>query len=480
MRSGSLGLLLAVLLGSGCGEETSGSDAPLDGTDDDANTADDDTGEDAPSSDDDGSDDDGPATGDDPDDDLPNDDDDGAADDDGALDDDASDDDASDDTEVPSDDDATDDDAGDDDTADDDVPVDDDASDDDTDPGVGGDSDPGGGGGAGPGPGPGPTGGEALHVDGNQILLPNGEPFRGRGANLNDTRSCDACTWLEPDPEGLNRWSDELLDNWQANFVRFNLMSFTEDGGFRLQWRSVVEDPGYLADIQNTVTHMTSKPGVYVMVTLFTDPSMKENNSDYDSEWPTEATNLVYEALADAFRDDEKVLFGLTNEPHGPEDRNPELAERYLSAIDAIRAVEAQTGSVEHIVVVQAPQQWARYLDYFVENPLDRSNVAYEVHAYNPQEDFDGMLRQPKATLPILVGEYGPSNYSTEDDIRALWALCQELDIPHLAWTFHNRCPPNLLEDTASDGCGLDPELGYDFPRTDWGQMLYDYLATPW
>jgi hypothetical protein len=42
------------------------------------------------------------------------------------------------------------------------------------------------------------------------------------------------------------------------------------------------------------------------------------------------------------------------------------------------------------------------------------------------------------------------------------------------------RCPPNLLEDTASDGCGLSASTGFDFPRTSWGDMLYDYLAMPW
>jgi hypothetical protein len=106
--------------------------------------------------------------------------------------------------------------------------------------------------------------------------------------------------------------------------------------------------------------------------------------------------------------------------------------------------------------------------------------VAYEVHPYNPEQDFDALLRQPKQTLPLIVGEYGPTAYSTEADIRALWELCQDLDIPHLAWTFHMRCDPNLLEDTADDGCGLSEQTGYDFPRTEWGDMLYDYLATPW
>lgn len=68
----------------------------------------------------------------------------------------------------------------------------------------------------------------------------------------------------------------------------------------------------------------------------------------------------------------------------------------------------------------------------------------------------------------------------TDDDIRALWTKCQQLEIAHIAWNFHQRCPPNLLQDTAEDGCGLAASQNYDFPRTDWGDLLHDYLAQPW
>jgi endoglucanase len=322
--------------------------------------------------------------------------------------------------------------------------------------------------------------GGGLIVDDNRILLPNGSRFHGRGANLNDTRSCEACSWQEPDVAGLNRWTDELIDNWGANFIRFNLWAFADDGGFRQQWRSIADDSGYRDDVRNTVTHMTDKPGVYVMVTVFLDPSIKPDNGDYDSEWPTEDAIPVYETIAEIFADDPKVLIGLTNEPHGPADRNAELAGRYLDAIDAIRATEERTAGVEHTIAVQAPQQWSRYLDYFVENPIQRDGIVYEVHVYNPESDFDDMLDAPSRTLPIIVGEYGPSQYSSDSDVRALWTRCRSLEIPHIAWTFHMRCPPNLLEDTASDGCGLSASTGFNFPRTSWGDMLYDYLAMPW
>ncbi|MGZ5966435.1 MAG: hypothetical protein ACXWP4_02120, partial [Polyangiales bacterium] len=75
-----------------------------------------------------------------------------------------------------------------------------------------------------------------LTVKGNRILLPDGKPFHGRGANLHDTRSCNACTSLDPDEPGLERWADELLDQWKANFVRFDLEAYAADDGYRKQW----------------------------------------------------------------------------------------------------------------------------------------------------------------------------------------------------------------------------------------------------
>jgi hypothetical protein len=114
-------------------------------------------------------------------------------------------------------------------------------------------------------------------------------------------------------------------------------------------------------------------------------------------------------------------------------------------------------------------------LTFFVDAPIQRSNIAYEVHVYNPESDFDAMLTQPKKTLPIIVGEYGPA-MMTDSDIQALWTLCKAQEIPHIAWNFHHRCPPNLLEDPGD--CAL--QASYAFPRTSWGNLFHDYLATPW
>ena len=335
-----------------------------------------------------------------------------------------------------------------------------------------------GGGGAGGG-----LAGEWLIVQGNHIIHADGTPFHGRGANLHDERSCSACSFAPPNPEGVNRWSDELIDVWHANFIRFLLSSKAGPyNQWEVQWQSLVDDPQYLADVKNNVEHMASKPGVYILVTLFADPTVKLENGDYDSEWPSSAgdTNARYTLLAEAFYDNPRVLFGLTNEPHGSADHDAELATVYTQAVAAIRSVEDSHGTPHHIVVVQAPEGWARDLTYFVAHPLAGDQIAYEIHPYNPASDFDALIVQPSQTLPIIIGEYGPAGSMTDSDIQALWTTAQAQGVPYIGWNFHQRCSPDMLQDTASDGCGLDVSTGYDFPRTAWGDLMYGHLATPW
>lgn len=329
----------------------------------------------------------------------------------------------------------------------------------------------------------GPAASEWLEVHGNRIQHADGTPFHGRGANLHDERSCEACAFAAANPAGLDRWSDELIDTWHATFIRFLLSSKSAPyNEYELQWKSIVDDPQYLADVIENVNHMTAKPGVYVEVTVFADPTMKPENADDDSEWPSSAgdTGPVYGALANAFYNNPRVLFGLTNEPHGAANRDAELATRYAAAIATIRAVEDQHGTPHHIIVAQAPENYARDLTYFMANPLAGDQIAYEVHPYNPATDFDRLIVQPSKVLPILIGEYGPALAMTDTDIQTLWATAQANEVPYIAWVFHMRCPPNMLQNTASDGCGLDASTGYAFPRTAWGDLLYAHLATSW
>lgn len=123
---------------------------------------------------------------------------------------------------------------------------------------------------------------------GNRILHADGTPFHGRGANLHDERSCSACSFAPRQPAGVNRWADELIDGWHANFIRFLLAAKAVPyNQFEQQWMNLVDDAQYLADIKTSVNHMSAKPNVYILVTLFADSTIKGDNGEFDSEWPS-------------------------------------------------------------------------------------------------------------------------------------------------------------------------------------------------
>jgi hypothetical protein len=101
--------------------------------------------------------------------------------------------------------------------------------------------------------------------------------------------------------------------------------------------------------------------------------------------------------------------------------------------------------------------------------------VAYEVHVYNPASDFPKLFQQPAATLPVVIGEFGPANMS-EAECGMLMVSAEQLEIPHLAWTFHMRCEPNLIVDASQNGCGV----GMPLTPTSWGQLVKQRFSMPW
>lgn len=315
----------------------------------------------------------------------------------------------------------------------------------------------------------------ALVVSENRIRHADGRPFRGHGVNLHDTRSCNSCVSGPSDAKGLARWADELVETWHVTFVRFLLSSWASDDGYRVQYRRLVDDPAYALAVREVVTHLTDK-GVYVLVSVFADPSMLPDSEHPESEWPTLETLPVYALLAEMFHNHPRVLFGLGNEPHGPKARNDDLAKRYLSAIDVIRGVEQARGVEPHVVVVPAPQAYARDVSYFVEHPLPRPQVAYEIHPYDHVGDFERLVTQPSRVLPLVVGEYGPTKDMTARDVEALWLLLEQLGLPHTAWNFHARCGPTMIEEDFADGCGLSRPREKPFVRTPWGEQVFTYF----
>ncbi|MBW2278607.1 MAG: hypothetical protein JRF63_14035 [Deltaproteobacteria bacterium] len=313
-----------------------------------------------------------------------------------------------------------------------------------------------------------------LETSDNHIYL-NDEIWHGWGANIHDTRSCWACSAWEPDVDEVKRRLDVLIDEWGANFVRLDLESYVQES-WMTQWEGVQDDAGYLEHVIEIVEHVGTKPGAYVLLSLWVDPTFT------DMGWPSTDTVAIWESLAEVMYPYHHVLYGLVNEPEYNFDGayDEDVWNAMNDSVAAIRAVEESLGERRHIVAVQGTGAWSRRLDYYVDHPITAGfgeNVAYEIHIYDPQAEFDDMLVGPATTLPVIIGEYGPAeSYMSEADCQALMDLAVELEVPHLAWTFHMRCPPNLLVDYSEGGCGVDMDLD----PTSWGVLLQDHLSGSW
>jgi len=257
--------------------------------------------------------------------------------------------------------------------------------------------------------------------------------------------------------------------------MRFDLTSYASanyNGMTLQQWGDVTQDASYLADLQKIMTHIGTKPGVYVMITLFSHPS-------FDAyELPTSATLPVYKKLSDTFKGSPHVLYGVTNEPHGTTDAAVLAAMN--TAVDAIRSMEPAAGP-HHIIAVQGTQNYSRDLTYYLTHPVTAGggiNIVYETHAYNPPNEWQSLFIDPAKTLPVIIGEFGPDGtYMTLTTAKQLMPQAETIEVPYIGWSFSPECAPGMLKsvDNVTD-CGVSMAL----TPSDWGNAIVAQLAKPW
>ncbi|MBN2195511.1 MAG: cellulase family glycosylhydrolase [Polyangiaceae bacterium] len=312
----------------------------------------------------------------------------------------------------------------------------------------------------------------------------DGEPLRGRGANLHDTRSCWSCAWEEPNPSEVERRMDLLIDEWQASLLRLNLESYPENGSEvengAVQWRGVLEDPQYLDDLQSIVRHVAERERVAVLLSLWVDPSMSVTGL------PTEATRAVWELITETFAGDGHVVFGLVDGPAGNADGllDAEAWEAMNETVATIRAVETRHGVPPHLIAVQGTRDEGADLRYYVEHPIaagDGQNIVYDAHIWNQPAETNARFLEPARTLPVILGAFGPSTDPsgfTLDDCRDLMDSAESRGIPHLAWTFHTSCSPSLVSAASSGETGCLANVPLE--PTEWGEVVKSRLSTPW
>jgi hypothetical protein len=324
-------------------------------------------------------------------------------------------------------------------------------------------------------PDPKPLPEDWLVVENGRIRTQDGALFRGRGAAIPDTRGCDACTFNAPVPSEVERRLDLLIDDWGANFVRLMMESYSDaTAGGRINYGNAAADAAYLADLERLVDHVAAKPGAYVVLTLWSDPTL---NADI---WPTAATADLWALLATTFADQPRVLFQLSLGPQSPTDGSQD--EALWAALDdtvaAIRAAEQAAGGPPHIILVPGLVGGTE-VEYFIDHPItagDGAQIAYAVNVDGPPSGFADAFVDAAADLPLVIAMFAPFNDAPIADSTALMVAAEAAEVPWLSWMFHMRCFPAMLVDNSGGSCGVDMTL----EPTEWGTAVMERLSQPW
>jgi endoglucanase len=268
---------------------------------------------------------------------------------------------------------------------------------------------------------------------------------------------------VHPDVGEVIRRVDALTDDWHADFIRLTMENYWQSG--------VLTDAQYLSDLHKIIDHIGTKKNVYVMLSMWHDPTLGENG------WPTSAAAPIWQRLVAEFGDRPYVMFGLSNEPESNDDGalDGQVWQHMNHLVQVIRTAEHKQGVPQHLIAVQATRNWARSLEYYIGHPIAAgrgANIIYETHIYDTESDFKRLITIPAQTLPVVVGEFGPTQNMSLQDCEKLMQLAENLEVPYLAWTFHSSCAPNLIQDLSEHTCSR----GEPLVPTAWGSMLLHHL----
>lgn len=258
---------------------------------------------------------------------------------------------------------------------------------------------------------------------------PGGQRVMLHGVNIMGSEWDETMSWER-------RAFPMLTGDWKGNVV---LRGFAADP-------VNARDPTYLSWLDEYVT-LAAQHRAYVVFVFRSYP-----RDGAQPEMPDDRAQRALAFLAERYRDQPSVLYGLQVEPHGVS-WSP-LRPRFEAMVDAIHSAAAP-----HKPVVMVPGiQWGHDVSPAIADPVRRENVVYKTHPYNPASDFYRYFgRAHEAGLPVFVGEFGdaPDIGMTMADVNALLSYTHERAIGWAAWIFDSKGPPVLL--SSRDGTPTSP-----------------------
>ncbi|MFM9964012.1 MAG: glycoside hydrolase family 5 protein [Planctomycetaceae bacterium] len=294
-----------------------------------------------------------------------------------------------------------------------------------------------------------------LHVEGNQILNPDGKPVWLQGVNV---------VSLEWSAGGERVMKSALVavEDWKANAIRlpvkeeywFGRTAGQKDGG--KSYRELV----------NQVITLVANRGAYVVLDLHRFRAPKPAHVEF------------WKDAAATYKNHPAVLFDLFNEPHGiswevwrnggfvtekdsPADEKANAALGFQSP-GMQRMLEAVRETGAHNIVIAGGLDWAYDLsgiaNGFALTEKGGHGIVYSTHIYPWKRDWASKVLLVADKHPIFVGEVGADikkmsfiPAEAQED-AATWVpemlgLIQKHKLHWTAFSFHPKASPVMITD---------------------------------
>ena len=292
----------------------------------------------------------------------------------------------------------------------------------------------------------------ALHVENGKLTDENGNTVQLYGM------STHGIAWF---PQYINYDSFRTLrDDWNTNCIRLAMYT-AEYGGY-----CAGGDKEQLKQLVRDGVSYATELGMYVIVDWHI-------LSDCDPNQNKDEAIAFFREMAEAFADNDNVLYEICNEPNGGTswDSIKSYAEEVIPVIRAQKP--------DAVILVGTPT-WSQEIDKAAASPLDDSNVMYTLHFYAGTHKDD--LRNRLETcvqngLPVFVSEFGmcdASGNGANDFVSTTkWLdLLNKYQISFCCWNLANKDESSSVFKASSTA--LSDWTDDDFNES--GRWIRDYF----
>ena len=292
----------------------------------------------------------------------------------------------------------------------------------------------------------------ALHVENGKLTDENGNTVQLYGM------STHGIAWF---PQYINYDSFRTLrDDWNTNCIRLAMYT-AEYGGY-----CAGGDKEQLNQLVRDGVSYATELGMYVIVDWHI-------LSDCDPNQNKDEAIAFFREMAEAFADNDNVLYEICNEPNGGTswDSIKSYAEEVIPVIRAQKP--------DAVILVGTPT-WSQEIDKAAASPLDDSNVMYTLHFYAGTHKDD--LRNRLETcvqngLPVFVSEFGmcdASGNGANDFVSTTkWLdLLNKYQISFCCWNLANKDESSSVFKASSTA--LSDWTDDDFNES--GRWIRDYF----